>query len=221
SMLDWVRSINPVHTEDKILSLVAILQDNHPNIAHSTLAMLPNSLSGIRVGSQVSRPAAAGYPIPITLNALAEAVAYELEHLQPGDLVPEIAGSDGHGNPFNISSLRGKSVVLFFAANWNQADAARYETCRQLKSSFGGQPFEIVSVMRDADIGTVKRALDSGQITWQTVWDGTDNIATQWNVTNAPSDILLIDPSGVIQKRLYSNQELVSHIDALFPTLKD
>jgi hypothetical protein len=40
------------------------------------------------------------------------------EGLAVGQLAPEIAGVDAHGNPLRLSDYRGRVVVLDFWGNW-------------------------------------------------------------------------------------------------------
>ena len=48
----------------------------------------------------------------------ARTILLRKKHLQPGDQFPDFISKDSNGQPFRLSMLRGKVVVLEFWANW-------------------------------------------------------------------------------------------------------
>ena len=59
----------------------------------------------------------------------------------------------------------------------------------------------VVTVMADARVESVRKAIGKGDITWRAVWDGERGpIATRWNVQRFPT-VYVIDRRGVIRAR--------------------
>jgi cytochrome oxidase Cu insertion factor (SCO1/SenC/PrrC family) len=48
----------------------------------------------------------------------AQAQVFELQHLSPGKMAPEITGTDVSGKQMKLSDYRGKIVMLDFFGNW-------------------------------------------------------------------------------------------------------
>jgi hypothetical protein len=47
-----------------------------------------------------------------------QAQVFELQHLSPGKMAPEIIGTDVSGKQMKLSDYRGKIVMLDFFGNW-------------------------------------------------------------------------------------------------------
>jgi thiol-disulfide isomerase/thioredoxin len=125
---------------------------------------------------------------------------YALRNLDVGKIAPEIEGLDHEGKPFKLSETRGKVVVLTFSGNWCGPCVGMYPQERALLEKLRDRPFAIVSVNTDEEIGTLRKAIASGEITWRCWWDGgTDGpITTRWGVSSFPA-IFVLDRRGVIR----------------------
>ena len=136
-----------------------------------------------------------------TYAKMADAMRFELEHLQKGQVVPEIAGKDADGIEFKLSDFRGRVVLLMFSANWCGPCKAMYPDIRKLQSELEAQPFAILAVMGDEQIDTVIQDTKSGDIRWRTWFDGRDGpVSTAWHIEGWPT-LFLIDHNGVIISR--------------------
>lgn len=54
----------------------------------------------------------------VTIGAQARADLFEMKHLCPGKVAPEIAGEDIDGVPFKLGDYRGQVVMLSFWGHW-------------------------------------------------------------------------------------------------------
>ncbi|HTM56577.1 MAG TPA: TlpA disulfide reductase family protein [Pirellulales bacterium] len=134
---------------------------------------------------------------------LASAMLFELQHLQNGQVAPEITGKDIDGIEFKLSDYRGRVVLLQFSANWCGPCKAMYPDIRKLVAELEEEPFSMLAVMADKKVSTVIDDTKSGDIRWRTWFDGDPGpIATEWNVQSWPT-VYLIDHKGVIVERDY------------------
>ena len=141
--------------------------------------------------------------LPGDTQTIAEFVSGELfamRNLGIGKAAPEIEGRDHEGKSFKLSEMRGKVTVLTFSGNWCGACVGMYPQERSLLARYKDRPYAMVSVSTDQEIGTLKKAIASGEITWRCWWDGgkAGPITTKWGITGFPS-IFVLDRQGVIR----------------------
>jgi RNA polymerase sigma factor (sigma-70 family) len=130
----------------------------------------------------------------------AQLLLFELRNLGVGQVAPVFEGQDADKQRLKLSDLRGKVVVLMFSANWCSPCKKAYPVLRELEKKYAGR-LEIVTVMADNEVRTVKQAQEKQEITWRALWDGPSGpIATRWNVQAYPT-IYLLDSAGVIGAR--------------------
>ena len=136
-----------------------------------------------------------------TLGEEAKVELYQLNHLEPGKVVPEISGKDVDGKRLKPSRYRGKVVVLSFWASWCGPCMQMIPLERALAERFKDQPFTMLGVNGDASTADAKRAMQKEHITWPCFWNqgGFDGaIAGTWNIHGWPT-VFVIDPHGVIR----------------------
>ncbi|WP_435018058.1 TlpA family protein disulfide reductase [Tundrisphaera sp. TA3] len=144
-----------------------------------------------------------------SVGAIAEGELFALRHLGIGQVAPEIEGKDHEGKPFKLGDYRGKVVVVVFSASWCGPCVGMYPEERALAKKLEGRPFALLGVNADADVGTLKAAIASGEITWRCWWDGGMDgpITTRWGVSGIP-ETYLIDAAGVIRRKNLRGEEL-------------
>ena len=192
---DQVRkmAIDPAAARTEAIRLIEQIIAEDPDIVRVfAVRESPGSLS-IRPSSVEELGATA-----TTYAKMADAMRFELEHLQKGQIVPEIAGKDADGIEFKLSDYRGHVVLLMFSANWCGPCKAMYPDIRKLQAELESQPFAILAVMGDEQIDTIIQDTKSGDIRWRTWFDGRDGpISTAWHIEGWPT-LFLIDHNGVI-----------------------
>ena len=126
----------------------------------------------------------------------------KLDRFAIGKPAPDVEGEDAEGVKFRLSDYRGKVVVLTFSGNWCGPCRAMYPHERALVEARKGKPFALLSVNTDEDRGTLKQAIEKGEITWRCWWEGGIDgpICSQWGIASFP-DIYVIDPKGTIRHR--------------------
>jgi hypothetical protein len=138
---------------------------------------------------------------------LAERIAaprFERERLQVGLPVPELAGEDMEGKPLELSSYRGKVVVLCFWSFDNNVARGAVPVQAQLAKRLEGRPFALVGVCSDTNKAHYANRCKVYGVTWRSFWEGRDAqlgpFATRWNVRSLPM-YFVIDHEGLIQFR--------------------
>ena len=137
-----------------------------------------------------------------TLADLATAELFERYDLAIGKTAPEIVGQDHEGKIFKLSDYRGRIVLLTFSGNWCGPCRAMYQEERDLVERFKDKPFVLLSVNTDEACQSLRKSIESGEITWRCWWDGrTGPITQRWGVMQFPA-IYLLDGDGVIRAKL-------------------
>jgi peroxiredoxin len=132
-----------------------------------------------------------------------------------GSIAPETSGQDADGSPISLAALRGNAVVFMFSANWCGPCKEVYGQLREQMRLYADKPFTVLTVMSDTDISTVKKAVESGEITWPVIWDGENGpIARRWGIDGYPT-IYVIDGEGRIQSEGLRDEALDDQVASM------
>ena len=151
-----------------------------------------------------------------TIAEYAEGELSELRRLKIGEVAPEIEGEDVDGKRFKLSDYRGKVVVLTFSGNWCGPCRAMYPDERRLIGRLKNKPFVLLSVNTDEEKETLRKSIDSGDITWRCWWDGGTGgpICTKWGVDGFPM-VYILDAGGVIRHKKVLEGQLDKAVESL------
>ena len=124
---------------------------------------------------------------------------------------------DVNGKPFNLSTLRGKYVLVDFWASW--CGPCRSETPFLIRAyqTLKGKNFEIVSISLDASKASWVKAINDDKMPWIQLSDlkGVKNeVATRYGLTSIPQNVL-IDPNGVIIAKNLRGEDVAERLAAL------
>jgi peroxiredoxin len=146
---------------------------------------------------------------PRPLGVIAQGELFAIRNLAVGKVAPEIRGQDHLGKAFSLNDYRGKVVVLTFSGNWCGPCVAMYPDERELVSKLKHRPFAMLSVNTDETVETLRKSIESGDVTWRCWWEsGTSGpITTEWGISGFPS-IFVLDPSGVIRFKDLRGEDL-------------
>lgn len=113
---------------------------------------------------------------------------------------PDFAGTTVKDEPFALSELRGKVVLLDFWATWCGPCVAAIPEIQKISQEFADQGVVVVGVNQDGEGMEEKVAefLADKEITFTQVMDLTDEIGGMYEVAAIPTTVL-IDREGVVQ----------------------
>jgi peroxiredoxin len=122
------------------------------------------------------------------------------QEVKVGEKAPDFEQNTVEGEPFKLSSLRGKYVLIDFWASW--CGPCRRENPHNVKmyERFKGKDFEIVGVSLDRDKNSWLRAIEADKLDWIQVSDLAfwDNAVSRLYGVRAIPHTVLIDKKGVV-----------------------
>ena len=124
---------------------------------------------------------------------------------------------DVAGNPFKLSSLRGKYVLVDFWASWCGPCRAENPNLLKAYQELKDKNFEIVSISLDENKNAWLKAVEKDALPWKQVSDlkGWKNeVAIKYGVTAVPQN-LLINPEGVIVAKNLRGEGLTEKLTAV------
>ncbi|SDJ59639.1 Peroxiredoxin [Pedobacter sp. ok626] len=129
-----------------------------------------------------------------------------LKRVAIGQTAPDFSQADTTGKAVQLSSFRGKYVLVDFWASWCGPCRKENPTLIRLYQSYKGSNFEILGVSLDAQSGKNDwiEAIHTDQLLWPQVSDlkAENEAAKLYGVTAIPQNFL-IDPNGrIIAKNL-------------------
>jgi len=136
----------------------------------------------------------------VSIAEAAKSMLINIRRFGIGRPAAELSGFDADGQPLNLSDYRGKVVVLTFSGNWCSPCKAMYPDQRELVDRFKDRAFALLSVNTDEKVETLRKSIETKEITWRCWWDGGVNgpLCKAWDVQSYPTTYVL-DPKGVIR----------------------
>jgi len=117
-----------------------------------------------------------------------------------GDPAPRLAGTTLDGTRFDLSSLRGRPVIVNYWASWCVPCRDEFPLFKQALADHAADGLAMVgAVYLDSDEAARSFAQKSGA-TWPSLTDPDGSLAKAWRVV-APPQTYFIDRNGVIVSR--------------------
>ncbi len=125
------------------------------------------------------------------------------ERMQVGNVAPDISLHSPQGETIELSSLRGKYVLVKFWASWCAPCRQKNPQFVDLYNRFRGRNFEIYAVSLDRDRQMWEAAIELDKLSWIQVSDLAywhSPLVMLYNIESIPASYL-IDPDGIILKK--------------------
>lgn len=133
---------------------------------------------------------------------------------QAGSKATDFTQNDDKGNPFKLSSLRGKYVLVDFWASWCIPCRAENPNVVKAYSALKNKNFEIVSVSLDAGKDAWLAAIKQDNMPWIHVSDlkyWKNEVALLYGINSVPQNIL-INPEGMIIAKNLRGENLLEQL---------
>ena len=134
-----------------------------------------------------------------------------------GSVVPDFTQSDTSGIPVNISSYRGKYVLVDFWASWCRPCRQENPNVVAAYNKFNGRNFTILGISMDQAKPAWMDAIKMDNLKWSQVSDlkgWANSVAGLFHITSIPQNLLL-DPSGKIIAKNLRGSRLDQKLDAI------
>jgi cytochrome c biogenesis protein CcmG/thiol:disulfide interchange protein DsbE len=119
---------------------------------------------------------------------------------EPGQAAPALIGSTLAGAPFDLSTYRGKPVIVNFWASWCVPCQAEFPLFQSALASHAADGLTMVGVIYQDTPGAAQAFAQGHGASWLDVTDPCGSIATAYTVV-APPQTYFIDGSGLLKSR--------------------
>ena len=151
---------------------------------------------------------------------------FVVRNLVPGNVAPNIVGTDTDGTEFELEEYRGNIVALIFSGQWCGPCRGEYPYHRFVLENYEDRSIVLLGINSDAELETIRQAKVDERLPYRTWWDGHSQpdadivaakgpIATRWNVTGWPT-IYILDEEGVIRFVGKRGGEFIAALDELY-----
>jgi peroxiredoxin len=114
---------------------------------------------------------------------------------------------DLKGIEFELEKVQAKVLLIDFWAAWCRACRIENPEFARLYDSFGSKGLEIVSISKDDNEETWKKAIRKDGIgAWIHLWDRDEEVSTLYGVSSLPQNLVLDEKGTIIAMNVKANQ---------------
>jgi peroxiredoxin len=185
--------------------------------AYITLVQLSPQIEGPELDSIIAK-----FPAEISNSEYViklKEIAEGLKKTAIGVVAPDFTMNDPEGKPVQLSSLRGKVVLIDFWASWCGPCRQENPNVVKLYQKYNGKGFQIIGVSLDRNKEEWVKAIKDDQLSWIHVSDlqfWQNAAARLYSVSQIPQSFLLDKDGKIIAKDL-RGEKLAEKLNELFP----
>lgn len=141
-----------------------------------------------------------------------------LRSVQIGKTAPDFTMNDSLGNPIQLSSLKGKVLLVDFWASWCKPCRAENPNVVKAYQLYSKKGFDILGCSFDLSREKWLKAIKDDKLTWHHVSDlqGWDNAAGKlYGINSIPANVLLDKDQKIIARNL-RGEELMKKLAEVF-----
>ena len=185
--------------------------------AYITLMQLSSQIEGAELDSIVAK-----FPAEISKSEYVikiKEIADAMKKTSIGAAAPDFTMNDPEGKPIQLSSLRGKVVLIDFWASWCGPCRQENPNVVKLYQKYHEKGFEILGVSLDKTKEEWIKAIKADQLNWLHVSDLQfwQNTAARLYSVNAIPQSFLLDKDGKIIAKGLRGDLLAAKLNELFP----
>ncbi|MCF8233381.1 MAG: AhpC/TSA family protein [Bacteroidales bacterium] len=142
-----------------------------------------------------------------------------LRKLQAGKIIPDVSLPDPIGRKIPLSSLRGKTVLVYFWASWEARTRQTNQKLTDLYDQLNPQGFEVYAISFDKQKSMWQAAIKVDELDWVNVSDLEHRSSPVLSLYQIPDELpffYLIDEEGKIIYRGDNFNKLVSLLNSQF-----
>jgi len=125
-----------------------------------------------------------------------------LEPAVEGKPAPDFTLKDLAGNPVQLSTLKGKVVLVNFWATWCPPCREEIPSMAKMNQAMQGKPFQLLAISIDeGGKGAVSDFFKKSGVTLPALLDTDGSVAKRYATTGVP-ETFVIDTKGVIMKKV-------------------
>jgi thiol-disulfide isomerase/thioredoxin len=137
-------------------------------------------------------------------NPLAKKAVGAVRRLDAEGKPMELVGNTlGDGKPFNIGQLRGKLVIVYYWASWNNACISDFAKIKSLQGSFGSKGLDLVCINLDNNPGDAVNFLNRTPVQGIHLYESgalESPLAVQYGIMVLPN-LFLVGKDGKVVSR--------------------
>ena len=185
--------------------------------AYIAVIQLANQVDGAELDSITSKfaPEISTSEYVVKLKQIVQ----EQKKTAVGVVAPDFTMNDPEGKPVQLSSLRGKVVMIDFWASWCAPCRQENPNVVKVYQQYHDKGFEIIGVSLDRTKEDWVKAIKDDNLTWIHVSDLQfwQNSAARLYSVNAVPQTYLLDKEGKIIAKGLRSEQLASKLKELFP----
>ncbi|QXE90631.1 TlpA family protein disulfide reductase [Geomonas subterranea] len=137
-----------------------------------------------------------------------------------GNAAPDFTLKDLSGKPVQLSTLKGKLVLVNFWATWCPPCREEIPSMVKLNQVMQGKNFQMLAISIDeGGKGAVEEFFKRGGVTLPALLDTDGQVARRYGTTGVP-ETFVVDPKGVIRKKVvggldWSNPEVIQALQEI------